>query len=150
MRAGKEKELASNRCFVTLLIMQITLELTDLSGPLPTATYDIYSDDELVGYCQLRHQPGRSEGLPVGFESHIYYEIKEPYRGRGYAKEALKHLLSAAKRIELEEVILTVAEKNIPSQHIIEAYAAELLDTAVDTEGTLHRKYRIKLRRNNS
>lgn len=122
-----------------------TVKLIDLSGPLPTATYDIFADEVRVGMCQLRHAPGKSSVMPEGFESNIYYEIDEAYRGQGHAKEALKLMLSAARRVGLGEVILTVAEDNIPSQRVIEAYNATLLASAPNTEGELHRKYRIVL-----
>jgi predicted acetyltransferase len=134
-------------CFSDKFIfdMPITVKLNDLSGPLPTATYDIYEGGICVGMCQLRHIPGKSETMPEGFESNIYYEIDEAYRGRGYAKAALKLMLSAARHVGLSVVILTVAEDNVPSQRVIEAYNAELLATAPDAYGEPHRKYHIVL-----
>ncbi len=126
--------------------MNTTVKLIDLSGPLPTATYDIYVDSNRVGSCQLRHSPGKSDSMPLGFESNIYYEIDEPYRGQGHAKAALKLMLSAARHVGLQVVILTVAEDNIPSQRVIEAYNAELLASAPNANGEIHRKYRITLR----
>lgn len=127
--------------------MAITLKLLDLSGPLPTATYDIYDDDKRVGMCQLRHRPGKPETLPDGFESHVYYEIEEEFRGMGYAKEALKLLLSGARNVGLSNVVLTVAEDNVPSQRVIEGYGAQFIESGNDIEGVIHRKYRIDLQR---
>ncbi len=125
--------------------MAINVKLTDLSGPLPTATYDIYDAEHRVGMCQLRHSPGKVETMPEGFESNIYYEIDEPYRGQGHAKAALKLMLSAARHVGLSVVILTVAEDNIPSQRVIEAYNAELLASEPSVDGEIYRKYRIAL-----
>lgn len=125
--------------------MPITLRLIDISGPLPTSFYEIIADGERVGMCHLRHRPGKSGTVPDGFESHIYYEIDLPHRGRGYAKEALRELKRAARKLGLTEIILVVSEDNIPSQRVIEWNNAELLATAEGDDGNRYRKYRIML-----
>lgn len=125
--------------------MPITLKLIDISGPLPTSYYEICADGERVGVCHLRHQPGKSDMAPEGFESHIYYEIETHHRGKGYAKEALRELKSAARKLGLTEIILVVSEDNIPSQRVIEWNNAELLDVGEGHDGRKYRKYRIVL-----
>lgn len=130
--------------------MPIALKLIDISGPLPTSFYEIFSDGERVGVCHLRHRPGKSGMVPEGFESHIYYEIDASHRGKGYAKEALRELKSAARKLGLAEIILVVSEDNIPSQRVIEWNNAELLDTGEGRDGRRYRKYRIALRTRSS
>ncbi len=127
--------------------MTVSLKLIDISGPFPTSLYHIFSDDSCIGKCELRHRPGKSAHLPEGFESHIYYEIDAPYRGQGYAKNALRELLIGARHLGLDEVILVVAEDNIPSQRVIEANQAELLGATLGADGLNYRKYRILLQR---
>lgn len=83
--------------------------------------------------------------MPEGFESHIYYEIGEPYRGKGYAKEALAILLDTARAHRLHEVILTVAEDNLPSKGVAIAHNAVLLESKPDALGKIYGKYRIVL-----
>lgn len=128
-------------------MQQISLKLLDLSGDLPTSTYDIIADGVRVGMCQLRHRPGRGEHLPEGFESHIYYEIDEEHQGLGYAKLALRELIIGARHVGLSEVILVVGEDNIPSQRVIEANQAELLASTLGDDGERYRKYRIDVRK---
>ncbi len=127
--------------------MAVSLKLVDISGPFPTSFYHIFSEEVCIGKCELRHRPGKTAHLPDDFESHIYYEIDEAYRGQGYAKNALKELLIGARHLGLDEVILVVAEDNVPSQRVIEANQAELLGATLGTDGLTYRKYRILIRR---
>jgi predicted acetyltransferase len=117
----------------------------ETSGPRPTSTYESVIDGKKVGKIQLRHTPGKSEASPEGFESHIYYEIDSEFQGKGFAKEQLKLVLDEARKINLKEVILTVAENNLASQKVVEATGGELLDSKSDTDGLVHRKYKIAL-----
>ncbi len=123
----------------------ITLHHTTTSGDLPTETFTIMFGGQKVGECQLRHRPRKSDNLPDGFENHIYYEIDPEFQGKGYAKEALRLILDEARKIHLAEVILSVAETNIPSQKVMESQGAELLEKAQAKDGTWQRKYKIIL-----
>jgi predicted acetyltransferase len=91
------------------------------SGRLPTSSFDFVSDaGAVIGCTQVRHRPSRNEDLPPEAANHIYYEIKEPYRGRGYGKTLLALALIEARRIGLERVRLTVGAENLASKRIIE------------------------------
>jgi hypothetical protein len=58
-------------------LLTLLHEKTD--GILPTSTYQIAVDGVVVGTIQLRHKPGKSEIMPEGFESHVYYNIERQY-----------------------------------------------------------------------
>ncbi len=70
--------------------------------------------------------------LPEGFESHIYYEIKEECRGHGYATKVLELLLVEAKKIALDKVLLSVSENNPASIKVIEKNGGVLAKTGED------------------
>ena len=123
----------------------IMLKYLGTSGPRQTATYEIMNDEQVVGEIQLRHIPSKSPALPEGFESHIYYEIKPEFQGKGFAKEALRLVLEEARKANLSEVTLTVAENNIASQRVVEANGGEMVKSAIASDGAKHLKYRIVL-----
>jgi len=123
----------------------ISLILKDTSGPLPTSTFEIKDGDIGVGILQLRHRPSKSAGFPEGFESHIYYEILEEYRNRGYGKQALFLGLQKAKEIGLTEVILTCLENNVASKKIIESNSGIIVDNKTNEGGDIVLKYKITL-----
>ncbi len=122
----------------------ISLHLQQIIGS--TDTYDILNDGVVVGACQLRHVPTKSAEMPEGFENHIYYEIKPEFQGKGFATEAFKQLLLKAQSIDLEEVILNIADNNIASQKVAERNGAILLEQKPDANGNIYRKYNISLK----
>ena len=115
------------------------------SGPNETANYEPRIDGVKIGEVQLRHRAAKSEKLPEGFESNVYYEIDPAFQGKGYAKESLKLLLEEARKVPLSEIIIVARESNIASQKVIEANGGELLESKTDAEGIVHKKYRILL-----
>lgn len=123
----------------------ITLQLTDVSGSQPTASYDILADGKHVGMCQLRRRPSKSAVMPEGFENHIYYEIDLPHRGKGYAIAALRLLCAEAKKSGLDEVRLTIHDDNPASQKVATACGAVPFLHGVDAEGKPVGLYRIML-----
>src|SRR5262245_42353845 len=92
------------------------------SGPLPTSRFDLIGDaGEALGYTQVRHRPSQNDYLPPEAGNHIYYEITEEYRDRGYGKQLMALALREAHRIGLSHVRLTVEDENKISRHIIES-----------------------------
>jgi len=124
----------------------LSLYLRGTTGSLPTSTYVILVDGEEVGECQIRRRLGKSKDMPEGFGSHIYFEIKEEYRRKGYATEALRELLKEAGRLGLREVMITVADENLPSKKVIETNGGVLLEKKKDLKGQLQRKYQVVLK----
>ncbi len=124
------------------------LELVHLntSGPRPTSQFDLIEDGKKIGMLQLRHTlSGKSDAMPEGFESNVYYEIESEYQHSGYGKKILTLGLDEARKIGLTEVILTCYEDNIPSQKIIEANGGVVINNQLDKEGAMVRLYKINL-----
>ncbi len=107
--------------------------------------FDIVDDGKIVGTCQLRREARKSVTMPEGFESHVYYEIAEPFRGKGYASAALTLMLEQARLRNINPVLLSVAVMNDVSRHIIQKHGGKLLKTALDTLGTEYELYSISL-----
>jgi predicted acetyltransferase len=105
--------------------------------------FDILNDAVVVGFAQLRLKGSKAPGMPKGFESHVYYEIKPDYRGRGYATAALAQLLKFAASRGLKTIIATVSNDNTPSIKVIEANGGQLLVKASTASGELVLKYQI-------
>lgn len=124
--------------------MSIQISFKELSNN--TKTYDVVTDNKVViGSCQFRLVPKKSDILPIGFESHIYYEIDPEYQNKGYASITLGLLLNEARKEKLNEVILTVKKDNLPSQKVITKNGGKLLDTQLAGNGTIYHKYKITL-----
>ena len=124
----------------------IKLHWVETSGVFPTSIYQIMLDGNLVGECQVRHRPSKHENLPVGFESHIFYEINSEFRGHGYAKTALRLLLQKAKRFGLDHVIIVADQKNLASNAVIHSGGAVLLGEGQASNGIVYLKYQVSLK----
>lgn len=108
-------------------------------------SFDIMLDEIMIGKCQLRTTARKSSDLPEGFESHIYYEIDEQYRGKGYAIQVLKLVLVEAKKLGFEKVLLSVSEHNPASIKVIEKNGGVLIKTGVTVAGEDYRLYEITI-----
>jgi predicted acetyltransferase len=99
-------------------------------GPLPTSKFELLSDaGELLGFTQIRHRPSHSAELPPEAGNHLYYQINEQYRGRGYGKALMGLALAEAKRLGLGKVRIAVDDDNPISRHIIELHGATWVAT---------------------
>jgi predicted acetyltransferase len=119
------------------------LKLIKITEHPITSTFDIFSKGEHVGMCVLHHETFTEAQLPEGFSGHIFYEIFEPYRGKGHAKAALEKLVVAARHIGLKHVYVVVGEENVPSRKVIEGRGAVLIGTAIGADGRSYRRYVI-------
>lgn len=121
------------------------LEHRHTTGPLPTSTYELVVNEKVVGTMQLHHQPMAEAGIPQHMASHITYEVFPEERNKGYAKLMLSLGLEEARRIGLDEVMITVTDDNIPSRHVIEKNGGELVDKVTLSNGQTLSKYHIRL-----
>src|SRR5690348_975582 len=83
--------------------------------------YELIDQNISVGKIQIRNKASHAADIPEAMASHLYAEIKEEYRGKGYGKEILRLGLQEAKKFGLTEVYATCFEDNLASKGIIEA-----------------------------
>jgi predicted acetyltransferase len=101
----------------------------------------------VLGFCQVRHRPSHNADLPAEAGNHIYYEIGEAHRGKGYGKSLMGLALAEARRIGLDRVRLTCLADSPASKHIIESAGAVWLQDFVCRKGEHYRLFEISLLR---
>lgn len=87
------------------------------NGYVPQVIYWFYVDNLPVGMGKIRLKLTESS-LNIG--GNIGYAIGKPYRGKGYGTIFLKLLIEEAKRIGVNDILLTVEKYNPASKHAIE------------------------------
>jgi predicted acetyltransferase len=116
------------------------------AGRLPTSVYDLLADGQPVGYCQIRHTPSHSPGIPPEYANHVYYEVRPDMRRRGYGTELLRLALIEAGKLGLKEIFINADVSDVASVKIIEANGGEFVRTfATLNTGEEVRFYRIDL-----
>jgi predicted acetyltransferase len=93
----------------------------------------------------VRHRLSCNGNLPPDAGNHVYYQISEPYRGRGYGKELMRLALAEAKRIGLQKVRLTVLGDNPTSRRIIEMNGGVRLRDFVSRTGESYHLFEVDL-----
>ena len=96
------------------------------SGRLPTSTFILCDGGEEVGFVQIRHQPSHADDIPPECASHVYYEVREDRRRRGYGTKLLALGLQEARRLGLTELVVCCFESNPASKRIIESNGGKL------------------------
>lgn len=104
---------------------------------VPSTEYWFIVDGVIVGNIRLRHF--LNEGLRKN-GGHIGYAIAKPYRQKGYATLMLAAILQEARKLGLEEVMITANIDNIASRKTIERNGGSLAN-----EDDNHAIYWIKL-----
>jgi len=84
---------------------------------VPQTIYWLYIDGFPCGYGKLRHYLN-DKLLKHG--GHIGYVIRPSCRNKGFGKLILRELLRRASEMNIDNVLLTCEEVNIPSRKIIE------------------------------
>jgi predicted acetyltransferase len=123
----------------------VELRHRSTQGRLPTSTFDLVLDGEVIGFAQVRHRPSHNADLPPEAGNNIYYEISEPHRGRGYGKQLFGLALAEAKRIGLSAVRVTVLSDNPVSRHVIESHGAQWVADFVTAKGETYSLLSIDL-----
>lgn len=97
------------------------------NGWVPAYHFQIIdADGTNVGHINFR--PGESEHVRR-VAGHIGYEIKPPYRGNGYSRQACM-ALTPYIRLFCNEVVITCDPDNLASRRIMEQLGAEFMDEA--------------------
>jgi len=110
------------------------------------STYLLWIDDIPVGVSSIRLLLNPTlEQLEYDC-GHIGYAIGSDFRGRGYANILIAETLKQAKEKDIEKVLITTDDDNIPSWKAIEHNGGILYKTEPDPEnGKLTRYYWITL-----
>jgi RimJ/RimL family protein N-acetyltransferase len=93
---------------------------------------------EVIGHCGFHGPPeviGRAE---------IGYTVFEPFRGRGFAKEAARGLVDWAFAQGVDEVYASVSPDNAPSLAVVRALGFEQVGTQEDEEDGLELVFKIQ------
>ncbi len=85
---------------------------------VPQTTYWLYVDGSPVGIGKLRRF--LTDALKIA-GGHIGYAIAPQHRGKGYAKLLLKLMLEEARRIGIDQVLLTIHTDNAASLSVAKA-----------------------------
>lgn len=97
---------------------------------LPQRTRWIW-DGDFCGVIDMRWQPGTID-LPPPYLGHVGYAIVPWKRGHGYAKRALRHMLSEARDVGLVSFDVCTTADNVASQRVALANGATLIGTFYD------------------
>jgi predicted acetyltransferase len=96
-------------------------------GWVPSSTFWLIDNHEVVGVVRIRHQE-------IGTAGNIGYDISPCYRNKGYGDQILKLALGEAEKLGIREAIVTCNIDNIYSRKIIEKNNGKLLGTIFDEE----------------
>lgn len=94
-------------------------------GWVPDSVFWLVDNGEFIGRINVRHR--LTEELEK-LGGHIGYDIRPSKRGRGYGKEMLKLALIEAKKIGIENVLITCNFDNAPSRKVIESNGGKFQD----------------------
>lgn len=84
---------------------------------VPQTIYWLIVNDKPVGIGKLRHYLNDNLKIVGG---HIGYSIRPSERKNGYGNLILKEILKEAQKMNINEVLLTCDDINIPSRKVIE------------------------------
>ena len=103
-----------------------------------------FVDGKIIGRVSIRHELNdqlRKRGGNIG------YSVAPKFRKKGYATQMLGQALDYCRdELKLEKILITCADKNIPSWKLIEKYNGELQDIVWDEkESEDLRRYWVKL-----
>ncbi|MFJ8577794.1 GNAT family N-acetyltransferase [Micromonospora sp. NPDC093277] len=112
------------------------------NGLVPALYWWIVEGDEVLGAISLRL---RLNDFLLRAGGHIGYGVRPSARGRGVATFALGAALAEAARRDIDPVLVTCDDANVPSARTIERHGGVLEDVR-ETERGRTRRYWIRTR----
>lgn len=112
------------------------------NGVVPETFLLAEADGAIVGRLSLRHRLDdklREKG------GHIGFGVLPGHRRRGYATQILREALNLARKIGLQQVLVTCSEQNLGSRSVIEALGGVYRDSTTQPDGAATRRYWIGL-----
>ena len=106
-----------------------TTDLVD-GWKVPTSTFWLYVDDKPVGIGRIRHFL-TAKLLEEG--GHAGYAIRPNERHKGYGTLLLKNLVTEARKLNIDKMLLTIQNQNLYS-----------LRVAIANRGVIERKNEIR------
>jgi len=98
-------------------------------------------DDQIVGRSSIRFELNE---LLVREGGHIGYGVLPEHRRRGYATEILRQSLVVARAEGVDRVLVTCADDNVASVHVIERCGGALESVIDGTQHARTRRYWIE------
>ena len=123
---AKEENLINYEAYKNWVIEKIKEEkgLNIKEGRVPQTIYLVMENGVIIGLGKIRHY--LNEALLIN-GGHIGLAIKEEYRKNGNGIKALKLLLEECKNsYNIENVLVTIEEENIPSIKMTERNGGKL------------------------
>lgn len=112
-------------------------------GFVPSTTYFLVDEQlHIKGALNFRHE--LNENLLI-MGGHIGYGVRPSERGKGYAVTMLKLGLEIAHDRDIEKVLITCDDSNIPSYKVIEKCGGVLENTVLHDE-KMNRRYWIEVK----
>ncbi len=110
-----------------------------------TLVYRLFNDDDIpVGYSQIRLTAQKSDEMPEGFESHIYYEIYPDFQHKGFGTKLFNDTITQAHDLGIARITVVCDDLNFPSKKVIESAGGILLEQKKDKNGYIMNKYLFK------
>ncbi|KPJ61704.1 MAG: hypothetical protein AMJ46_00330 [Latescibacteria bacterium DG_63] len=135
------------------LVLRRTVPADRATGRVPEYQFEMRGLGRVtpVGSIRLRIGPA----VKLRYPGHIGFEVREEYRGRGYAARSCRLIFPLAYAHGLSAVWLTVDPKNVSSQKTCEIIGAKRVDTVhISRDHKMYRhgarfrrRYRVDLRK---
>ena len=104
--------------------------------------YFAIENDKIVGHGSIRLNPEVDKNINI--YGHIMYGVVPSKRRKGYGTLICKLLIKKATELGLENIIISCNNDNLPSSLIIKNNNGTLFEKAIDEEGNLINRYKIK------
>ncbi|MFC5703520.1 GNAT family N-acetyltransferase [Cohnella faecalis] len=142
-----EKDPSDFGAFLNFLYAEDSEEKLADPNKVPHSTYWLLNEDDLlVGAVNIRH---RLNAKLLSRGGHIGYGVRPAYRRRGYASAILFQVLQIAKRMEIEQVLVTCDKTNIGSWKTILKNGGVLESEFTEENGNVVKRFWIRMSETN-